>query len=89
MWGSTSSASCTLADHHRGGHDRPEERYLPGILRGREVWCQGFSEPDAGADLAWLRPGRSGRRRLRGDGLEIWTSHAEAADFCELLVRTG
>ena len=81
--------------HHAGptlivrGNEAQKSAHLPCILKGEEMWCQGFSEPNAGTDLANMRT----RGEIDGDqivinGHKTWTSNAHYADFQELVVRT-
>ena len=77
----------TLIAH---GSEAQKQRFLPAMLRGEEVWCQLFSEPDAGSDLAGLKT----RARRDGDvfvvnGQKVWTSGAQYSDWGILVARTN
>ena len=72
------------------GTPEQQREHMPRIARGEVIWCQGYSEPGAGTDLAALQT----KAERRGDGYvingqKIWTSYALKADFCFLLARTG
>jgi alkylation response protein AidB-like acyl-CoA dehydrogenase len=73
------------------GSQEQKQRYLPGILRGEELWCQGYSEPNAGSDLANVKT----RARFDEDsqqwqisGQKVWTSLAHESQYCFVLART-
>jgi alkylation response protein AidB-like acyl-CoA dehydrogenase len=72
------------------GTEAQKQAFLPNILSMKQYWCQGFSEPDAGSDLARLRTKavqEGGQWRINGQ--KIWTSGAAKAHYCLLLTRTG
>jgi alkylation response protein AidB-like acyl-CoA dehydrogenase len=73
----------------RYGHPAQQQRFLPGIASGRQWWCQGYSEPNAGSDLAALttRTVRDGANYIVS-GAKIWTSYAQYADWMFCLVST-
>jgi alkylation response protein AidB-like acyl-CoA dehydrogenase len=79
------------------GTEAQKARYLPQVASGEMLWCQGFSEPNSGSDLASLRtraellpaPAEAGGDHYRINGQKIWTSYAGMADTCFLLTRTS
>lgn len=87
LWQGKGLVGPTILKH---GTQEQKERFIPPILRGDVIWCQGWSEPNAGSDLPNLKT----RAVLEGDhlvinGQKIWSTWAHIADWCFVLVRTA
>jgi len=73
------------------GSQEQKQRYLPGILRGEELWCQGYSEPNAGSDLANVKTRAcfdEASQQWQISGQKVWTSLAHESQYCFVLART-
>ncbi len=73
------------------GSEEQKQRFLPGILRGEEFWCQGYSEPSAGSDLANIKTKahfdeQAGQWKISGQ--KVWTSLAHESQYCFVIART-
>jgi len=73
------------------GSEQQKKKYLPGIVAGKELWCQGYSEPSAGSDLANVKTKarfneETGKWVINGQ--KVWTSLAQEADYCFVIART-
>lgn len=72
------------------GSEEQQQQYVPPMARGETLWCQGFSEPESGSDLASLRTkAEKEGSNYKINGQKIWTSYAGDADTCFCLARTG
>ncbi|RLT89408.1 MULTISPECIES: acyl-CoA dehydrogenase family protein [unclassified Ketobacter] len=73
------------------GNEAQKQKYLPGIVSGKELWCQGYSEPGAGSDLANVKTKArfdEATQQWVINGQKVWTSLAQEADYCFVLART-
>lgn len=73
------------------GSEEQKQRFLPGIVSGKELWCQGYSEPSAGSDLANVKTKAyfdEGTQQWKITGQKVWTSLAHESEYCFVIART-